>query len=1281
MKVRKTTFLKKQLMLLLFLISAGAFAQTPTFSAYAPSVVTHRTPITITGSNFTGVTAVRFNTINATSFSVNSNGTAITAVLPEVTGITAGTSSPVSVSVIKSSTTTTFSTTLSYVAPAATPTNAGVTRIITNFNGYFVTSAATGNTSLQPDTSHSLLAFTYDGTQYSTAPNSEMGTTLTSGTRGTTTGAYTQGNFRALPINNIAGTAGPSNSGDPNLIVLAKNIDGSSTTSVPTAQSVQGLTVRDVLIDGIRGLDLGTGVTNLPSSSVLSFQASNILTNVAEDAIPDILVSQVASPSNNSFDVFCFVDVNGNIVGKPVQINIFGVNAVGTYKTDFFSLPAAAALNTARVNGVATPGGETRDIRLVAYRLIDFGITEANRTQAVQFKVMPSGTSDPAFMAYNRSSFDVPAPEINTQPASVAACSGTATFSVTLNLGQGTEVPTYQWEKDGMPITEGTSGITGTATATLSVPVNGANAGIYTVLVTNPSGAVRSTPAYLNTILLASTGSVTCYDPAVTTYVETGAVGNTPTYQWYSTTRTAGTTPTALNTGTDTAIQGATSARYTPSAFNQNQSYYYFAKVFPAGNDCVIAAKYTPVLEFKVNRAAPGTATSDYLSFCAGGTATITLANSVGTRQWQQSTDGGATWTNVTTGTGGTTTVYRTAPLSVTTKFRALVASGACTGTTSNEITVTVNEVTVWTGATDILWNTATNWSCGTVPTIYNKVQIPAVTVQGRMPNVIGNQGYAKDITVDNGARLTVNTSGTLNVVNNIAVATGGFFTVENNASLVQQNSTIANTGNVKVTRNSNNLYKLDYTLWSSPVTGQNLQAFSPSTLSTRFYVYGTAPAPTQANPNAVHEYYLTVDPALTSFAAAKAYLIRMPNMISGNGTYNAGTSATVFQGDFTGVPNNGTITLPLNTQDARYTAIGNPYASPISVADFYAGNTTVLDNTTGIYFWRKKNDATVSSYAVLSNAAFVPNTAYAINGNHGGDPNYTSGGSTQRDFYPVSGGNAANPNWRISQGQGFIVKTKAGVANPQITFTNSMRREAPASGNQAFFRTGETVASRFWLNIVGNTEQEFSQMAVAYLADATLDLDYSYEASSRTNAANVTLYSLSQDTALTIQARPSFTTTDVVPVGFNAATAGSFNIALDHFDGVFTDGQNIYLKDNATNAVHDLRNGNYTFATEAGRFDERFEVVFTTDALGTETPQLNANNVIIFKEGSSININAGTAQMTDVTVYDVRGRVLFTKSGINATTTVVSGLQAAQEVLIIEVNTVKGKVSKKLVF
>jgi len=1300
-------------MLLLFLISAGAFAQTPTFSAtpYAPSVVTHRSSITITGTNFNSVTSVRFNGVNSSYSVVNS--TSITAVLPQITTVAAGTSSPVTVSVIKGATETFSDVAITYVAPAETPLNAGITKIITNFGptGYFETSAATTSAALQPDTSHSLLAFTYDGTQYSTAPDTELGTVLSS--RGQN---YQQGNFRALPINDIMGTTNAAGGGT-NAIVLAKKIDGSSTSAVATATNVRNLNVRDVLIDGIRGLDLGTGITNLPSSSVLTFQASNIISGVVNDAIPDILVSQVAAPSESAFDVFYFVDTQGNIVGNPVQININGVNAVGTYKTDFFSLPTSTSINAARINGVATGLGDTRDIRLVAYRLADFGITEQNRGSAAQFKVVPSGTSDPAFIAYNRTSFQIPAPIVNTQPPSVAVCSGTATFSASLETpAVGTENPVYQWEKDGSPITEGFNGITGTTTATLSVPVTTSpdNTGIYTALITNPSGAVRTSPAYLNTVIISSSGSVTCYNASAAPYLEVGAAGNTPTYQWYRTTATT----TGANNGnndrrigatvngiisTDVLIQGATGATYTPprpANYVYNSSdIKYFAKVTPSAlsnnTNCAAAVKYTPVLEFRINKASAGTATTQNASFCSGGSAVITLSSTyVGDIEWQKSIDG-VTFEPVTDGVGSlNASTYRSNPLSVTTWFKAVVSpsSGGCAvaAVSSNVVKITVADTDIWLGTRDIYWNEPRNWSCGTVPTEITKVLIPASTVQGRMPNVIGFQGYAKNITIENGARLTVLNTGTLNVMDNIDVATGGFFTVENNASLVQTNATTPNTGNVKVIRNSNSLFKLDYTLWSSPVIGQNLQSFSPSTLSTRFYEYGTVAQPTTANPNAMAEYYILIpNPSLTNFSPAKGFLIRMPDRIAGDDEYNNSQASVVFEGEFNGVPNNGTITYPLNTAASRYTAVGNPYASPISVADFFETNRDVLDGQTALYFWRKRNNTNVSSYALLNNAAFVPNTAYRVSG-PAQDPDaegpYQSGGQAQAVYYPASSTGSANPAWRVSQGQGFFVRAKVATPsnpNPVVTFTNAMRREAPGSQGQAFFRTaaGGSVASRVWLNLAGSAEDSFSQLAVAYLADATLGLDYGLDGAAYADNNNVSLYSIAEQKRLTIQARPTFTATDVVPVGYKTAAAGNLTISLDHFDGVFTDGQNIYIKDNTTGNMHDLRSGNYTFSTEIGRFDDRFEIVYTTEALGTETPQLNANSVIIFKEGSSININTGTAQMTDVTVYDVRGRVLFTKSGINATTTVVAGLQAAQEVLIIEVNTVKGKVSKKLVF
>lgn len=1254
MRVRKTTsFLQRQLLLWLFLIGAGAFAQTPTIASYSPTRVTQRATVTITGTNFTNpsnITAVRFTrpggtAIAATTFTVVSN-TQITAVLPLITGVTAGTSANLTVTVVRGGTTVNSAVTLEYIAPAATPAGSGITRVITNWNGYWSSTAISGTAANQPDTGHSLMAFRYNGVLYSTGTETAVKGVLDSNTA--VTGAYTESNFRALPVSNIQGTV-PSAADNPNLIVLGSLVDGSSTRAVPTAPSVVGLSVRDVLIDGIRGLNLGSGVTNLPSSSVLTFQSGTIFNNtVLDDAIPDILVSQVAQPSTDSFSVYCFTDNNGNVVGNPVQIDLSGVTAVGTYKTDFFTLPAGTSLNTATINGSTTIGANTRDIRLVGYKLSDFGITTANRTQATQFKVMPSGTSDPAFMAYNRNSFSIPAPEIATQPVSQAVCpGGSVQFSVTVTA-TGTEL-TYQWEKNGVAITPTASNGANTATLTIN-PVTAADAAVYRCLVTNPSGAAFSNPAYLNTVILSATGATTCQGTAA--FVEVGAQGINPHYQWYSNT-------TNSNTG-GSPVAGANARTYSPSVTTAGTTYYY-AEVYPTGYECALVK--SSAVAFVVGYSNAGTITGTQ-TVCAGNTATVSLSGSSGAIQWQQSTDG-TTWSNVTTGTGANTASYTTALLVATTRYRAILTSGSCTST-SGIVTVTVNDTNVWTGANDIYWNNSANWACGTVPTQYTIVSIPSAPVN--QPTVIGLTGHARSITIASGASLIIDTAGSLQVVNEVNVTTGGSFTVKNNGSLIQDNA-VGNTGNITSIKDSNLLYRLDYTMWSSPVSGQQLLSFSPLTNTTRFYEYKYA---YDSSINANAEQYFIVNPATTNFETAKGYLIRMPN---GNATpgYNAGTTAIRHVGTFTGVPNNGTITYPLSTQGQRYTAIGNPYPSPIGVADFFAANTSVLENDAAIYLWRKKNDYQVSSYAILTLVGLVANTATPFGG--GSAPaNYTSGGQDQAVYYQGS-----NTNWRIAQGQGFMVRTATNLTNPVVTFNNLMRKEAPASGNQGFFRTGQSAMSRFWLNIAG-ANNAFSQTAIAYVEGATTGIDYGYDGAAINSGGLVSFYSIAAERNLGIQARPEFTASDVVAMGYSASAAGTYTVNIDHKDGIFENGQEIFLKDNVAGTTTPLTSA-YTFTTEAGTFDNRFEIVYAIQALGTNNPQLTANSVVVYKEGTAININSGTAQINGVRVLDIHGRELYTKTGINATETAVTGLQVQQQVLIVEVDTVKGKVSKKIVF
>ena len=63
--------------------------------------------------------------------------------------------------------------------------------------------------------------------------------------------------------------------------------------------------------------------------------------------------------------------------------------------------------------------------------------------------------------------------------------------------------------------------------------------------------------------------------------------------------------------------------------------------------------------------------------------------------QWQTSTDGISNWTNVTSGTGGTTATYTTPALTADTWYQVIVSAtgNGCDATTSTITKVTVNNL------------------------------------------------------------------------------------------------------------------------------------------------------------------------------------------------------------------------------------------------------------------------------------------------------------------------------------------------------------------------------------------------------------------------------------------------------------------------------------------------------------------------------------------------------------------------------------------------------------
>jgi hypothetical protein len=633
-------------------------------------------------------------------------------------------------------------------------------------------------------------------------------------------------------------------------------------------------------------------------------------------------------------------------------------------------------------------------------------------------------------------------------------------------------------------------------------------------------------------------------------------------------------------------------------------------------------------------------------SVCAGDIpGNLTLIGHVGNIiRWEKSATPG--FTSFTTIDNTTAALAGSAigPLSATTYIRAVIKHNSYDDVYTPAVALQVKSTT-WDGNA---------WSNG-VPDLST-----AIIFTGNYNGTENLDGCT--LEVSNNAVVTIASDKTVTLNKYINVAAGSSFTLQHNAHLVQLTNAV-NQGNVNIKRNSSRLFRLDYTLWSAPVSGQQLRSFSPNTLANRFYDYQYI---YDEGIGAYAEQYVVTDPT-ANFESAKSYLIRMPDQTAVS-TYNNGSASMVFNGEFIGTPNNGPLTRALSTQGNRFTAIGNPYPSPINVHAFFDANQSVLQTGSALYFWRKKNNTNATSYATLTKDAFVSNNAA---GGRSGEDIY--GGAEWTSFFAST----ANTDWVLNPGQGFFVKTAAGATSPSVTFNNAMRRGNVH--NSQFFRTAEADrVSRMWVNLTG--ENAFSQMAIVYSSTATLGLDFGRDGLQLGDGA-VSIYTTVDNSKLTIQARPEFTNTDVVPVGFKAANAGQFTLSLHNKDGVFAQDQIVYIKDNLLGTITNITDGEYTFTAEAGTFNERFEIVYTTTALGTQSPELNAASVVVFKQGSAINITSGAAQINSVTVFDVRGRMLYNQSNVNASAATITNLQAAQEVLIVEVVTDRGTISKKIVY
>jgi hypothetical protein len=545
---------KSALFMLGMVLFLTGLAAPPAITSFTPKEATTGITVTITGTNFTGATNVIFGSTPAISFTVIS-ATQIKAVV--------GAGSSGNVSVVHPEGTATLDK-FNYVTTSA---------IYTDFGGYWPSTMIAVNATV-PDSSHNLLAFTYNGLTYSTGVNNAV---LTG--KGIN---YIPGQFKALPI---AGISGMTGTGTSTYLALAKKVDGSAIRAYTPA--VTAFSVKSVLIDGANGLDMGTGVTNLPASAVLNIQIFNIDAARITDNEPDIILTQIAAPLAGN-DEFSFIDASGNIVGNKIMQDMTALPSFGNYGLDLYNLTPATPYNMATAYSPYS-ASETRNIRLVAFRLSDFGITSENVSQIRGLKLSPSSNSDYAFIAYNANAINLP-PNVTKDDAnsSVSLCSGGRARMTVIGTSAAGGVLSYQWEESANGsswTTLANGGNYSGATTNQLLVTNPANGYQYRAIVSESGNAnsatsasftisIVATPAAPSSVLISNAGSSSFCLNTPTQLTSTVTGGSNHYYQWESNA-----------SGSFQEIPGANWRTFQP-VINQTGTTSYRLKV-SSGNGCI----------------------------------------------------------------------------------------------------------------------------------------------------------------------------------------------------------------------------------------------------------------------------------------------------------------------------------------------------------------------------------------------------------------------------------------------------------------------------------------------------------------------------------------------------------------------------------------------------------------------------------------------------------------------------------------------------------------------
>ena len=633
--------------------------------------------------------------------------------------------------------------------------------------------------------------------------------------------------------------------------------------------------------------------------------------------------------------------------------------------------------------------------------------------------------------------------------------------------------------------------------------------------------------------------------------------------------------------------------------------------------------------------------------------------------QWYFNAPGNATWTEILPATPNYTG-QQTATLNIIDSssldgyqyYCQLREDTSTCYEASNAVKLDVR-VSIWDGTT---------WS---FPPSIDRVAI----LNGNYDTSVGGTQTsfsACSLNVNTGFDLFVQNNTYIEIENDIVA--DGNITVQTNGSVVQVNDLATVTANGTITVQKFTTLLTDaynYTYWSSPVVNETVENVFANVTPSRRFIFNAAnfiDVLTEINnTNTFGPGPDDIDDNGDDWQVASGTMT--PGVGYATTPSSLGPAFPVAQQfPFVGAFNNGIYSRPITfvflSPYKDWNFIGNPYPSAIDTNVFFTVNSGITD---AIYLW---------------------NQATPLDANASGNEGYNFSGADYA-IISASGVNTAGgdlsliPNDYVPSGQGFFIEALNGS---NITFNNSMR---VTGNNDQFFRGANTSTSRkvLWLNL--NSDNGVAkQIAVAHLEGATDNYDGSYfdVKENLSSGSAATIYSTildGEENQFVIQGKniTSLDENEVITIGFKSiiTVPTVYTISIAQFEGDFYSENTIYLKDNLLQTYHELSNSAYNFTSEAGEFNDRFEIVFTTDALSIDDTLMDSNDLTISElPNGEVQIKVGKAHtISNVEIIDVTGRLIYSLKG-NSSTEVYNLSKLSKAPYIAKVALSNGQVISK---